>query len=817
MQIENLLTTYIFRILICLLVLSATAAETTAQSPVDLNWSGDGQQFIYQSNDNFYLVDVKSRSKDQIDNERIVKKTGTLDSASFSSEQNELILRSGDEFFRLDRTTDELVRIDRPQNPVLPARLQLPPVNSIDGGQQTTMLLENRLDKPIQMVWVDSNQRHHDYGKVEPNRSFSQHTYVGHAWLLIDSANKQLGSFRVRENETLIIDSEMIRNVNRKRNRQTHPSSSWKTPSVNKKSPDGNWTVSVRNHNIWANDLQLTNDANSGHTFLNTGMGTHWFPNPGGPEVRWSPNSKFLVAFQTANPPEPRVNFIESTPADQIQPKLQSYQYAKPGDALPTKTLRLFDVVNEKEIPISNVLFKNPWSIRLVRWVDQGEKFWLHYNQRGHQAVRLIEVTTATGEARTLIEEVGETFIHYSNGAKSVFQPLPGNRILWSSERTGWNHLYRFDAESGELVNAITSGEWNVKQIDHVDRENGVIWLYAVGLKDNQDPYHEHFCRVDFDGRNFKVLTDGDGTHRVAFEKNKAYLIDTYSRVDLAPVTELRDATTGELIIQLEARDTQDEFGERKLTTRFCAKGRDGETDIWGIIHWPTDFSPDSKYPVVEQIYAGPHGYHVPKSFRKNYFIPYQFADAGMIVVQIDGMGTAWRSKKFHDVCYKNLKDGGFPDRIAWLKAAAQKYPQLDLQRVGIFGGSAGGQNAMAALLWHNDFYKVAVADCGCHDNRMDKIWWNEQWMGWPVDESYAKNSNMENAHLLKGHLMLTVGEMDRNVDPATTIQVVKKLIEHNKDFEFVLLPGQGHGAGDSPWAARKRLNFFKRYLMVDQ
>ena len=270
------------------------------------------------------------------------------------------------------------------------------------------------------------------------------------------------------------------------------------------------------------------------------------------------------------------------------------------------------------------------------------------------------------------------------------------------------------------------------------------------------------------------------------------------------------------LVVELDRVDTESAFDDRRLTTRFSAKGRDGETDIWGIIHWPDDFDTEKSYPVLENIYAGPHGHHVPKTFRKKFNL-HKFADAGMIVVQIDGMGTAWRSKKFHDVCYKNLKDGGFPDRIAWMKAAAKKYPQMDLSRVGIFGGSAGGQNAMAALLWHNDFYKVAAADCGCHDNRMDKIWWNEQWMGWPVDESYADNSNTEHADLLKGHLMLTVGEMDRNVDPASTTQVVKKLVEHNKDFEFILIPRAGHGAGDLPWAAKKRLEFFKQHLLDEK
>ena len=284
----------------------------------------------------------------------------------------------------------------------------------------------------------------------------------------------------------------------------------------------------------------------------------------------------------------------------------------------------------------------------------------------------------------------------------------------------------------------------------------------------------------------------------------------------MALVRELRDSKTGELITPLGRQNTKQQFGKRKLTERFVAKGRDGETDIWGIIHWPINFDSAKKYPVVENIYAGPHDQHVPKSFRTGYGHRHRIADAGMIVVQIDGMGTAWRSKKFHDVCFKNLRDAGFPDRIAWLKAAAEKFPQMDLSRVGIYGGSAGGQNAMAALLWHNDFYKVAVADCGCHDNRMDKIWWNEQWMGWPVDDSYQKNSNMENAHLLKGKLMLTLGELDQNVDPASTTQVVGKLIEHDKDFEFVLIPGKGHGAGESPWAAKKRLNFLKEHLGVE-
>jgi dipeptidyl-peptidase-4 len=182
-------------------------------------------------------------------------------------------------------------------------------------------------------------------------------------------------------------------------------------------------------------------------------------------------------------------------------------------------------------------------------------------------------------------------------------------------------------------------------------------------------------------------------------------------------------------------------------------------------------------------------------------------------VVQVDGMGTNHRGKKFHDVAWKNLQDAGFPDRKAWIQAAAKTRPWMDLKRVGIYGGSAGGQSAMRALLDHHDFYSVAVADCGCHDNRMDKIWWNEQWLGWPLDESYVKSSNMEDAAKLQGNLLLFVGELDKNVDPASTMQVVNALIKADKDFDLVVMTGVGHGSAETPYGTRRRMNFLVRHL----
>jgi dipeptidyl aminopeptidase/acylaminoacyl peptidase len=244
----------------------------------------------------------------------------------------------------------------------------------------------------------------------------------------------------------------------------------------------------------------------------------------------------------------------------------------------------------------------------------------------------------------------------------------------------------------------------------------------------------------------------------------------------------------------------------------FTAKGRDGETDIWGIIVRPTNFDSTKSYPVIESIYAGPHSSFVPKRFSTQ-SRHHSVAELGFIVVQIDGMGTSNRSKAFHDVAWKNIKDAGFPDRILWHRAVADRHTYYDTTRVGIYGGSAGGQNAMGALLFHPDFYHVAVSASGCHDNRMDKIWWNELWMSWPIGSHYSAASNVDNAHFLEGELLLILPEMDTNVDPSSTLQVVDALIEAGKDFDFVMVPGANHGFGGD-YGVRKRNDFFVEHLL---
>ena len=577
-------------------------------------------------------------------------------------------------------------------------------------------------------------------------------------------------------------------------------------PRQGRKSPDGKRNVTVRDRSLILDGPDV-----SGASVANGTAGNSYRDN----QIYWSPDSTKFVALKTRAGEQHTVHFVETAPNEQLQPKLHSFDYLKPGDEIPQTFPHLFDAKTQSEIPINTELFANPWmKSPRIYWATDSSRFYFIYNQRGHQVLRVVAVDATTGEATTVIDEVGKTFVDYAY--KQHFRLMPEtNEILWMSERDGWNHLYLFDSVAGGLQNQVTKGEWVVRRVERVDEKKRQIWFRASGVYSDQDPYYIHFGRVNFDGSGLVWLTAGDGTHSITYSPDRRFLIDTYSRVDLPPVTELRNAETGELVSGLEKADWSRllETGWQ-IPIRFAAKGRDGETDIYGVIYTPSTLAPSTLYPVIEKIYAGPHGSFVPKSFSE-FFTAQEVAELGFVVVQIDGMGTSNRSKAFHDVCWKNLGDSGFPDRIKWIKAAAEKFPYMDIHRgVGIYGGSAGGQSSTRALLAHGDFYSVAVSDCGCHDNRMDKIWWNELWMSWPIGPHYAEQSNVTQAHRLTGKLFLTVGEVDRNVDPASTMQVVDALIKADKDFDLLVVPGRGHGVGESPYAKRRRRDFFVRHLM---
>jgi dipeptidyl aminopeptidase/acylaminoacyl peptidase len=569
------------------------------------------------------------------------------------------------------------------------------------------------------------------------------------------------------------------------------------------RSPDGKWTAVVKNHNLFlrpasGDDSELTKDGTEDDGYV-----TQFF---------WSPDSNYLVAMKSRRGDERKINLIESSPRDQLQPRLITINYPKPGDKLTIARPHLFDINSKKEIPIDDKLFPNPWSIDRIHWTADSTEFSFVYNQRGHQVLRMLAVEGQTGKVRTVIDEQSKTFIDYAQKQYLYEIPRTGE-IIWMSERDGWNHLYLYDFKTGKVKNQITRGPWVVRGVDRVDDEKREILFRAGGINPEQDPYYVQWCRVKFDGSDLVHLTSGDGNHAVRFSPDRKHFIDTWSRIDQPPINELRETNDGKLVCPLETADIS-----RLVATgwhapeRFVAKGRDDKTDIYGLIYRPSNFDPNKKYPVIEDIYAGPQGSFVPKEFSA--FRPQQqLAELGFIVVQIDGMGTSNRSKAFHDVCCKNLGDSGFPDRIRWIKAAAAKYPSMDLTRVGIHGASAGGQSALRGMEEYGDFYKVGVSVCGCHDNRMDKVWWNELWMGYPIGPHYAEQSNVTNAHKLTGKLFLIVGELDRNVDPASTMQVVNALIKANKDFDLLVIPGGGHGIG-GPYGQRRLEDFFVRNLL---
>ncbi len=676
---------------------------------------------------------------------------------------------------------------------------------SVATGGSTEILFENRLNNAVKLFWNDTSGQLTEYATISAGASHRQHTYAGHVWVLSVEKDRPLGAVRARSSSSRFVLDETTQppstTPRRRANRRGRDQSFEGTTS-----PDGAHRVAIRDHNV-----VLVTVADESEQILTTdGDSQNEYRMP----VWWASDSKHFALFRTQLGDRREVTLIESSPKDQLQPKTSVFEYAKPGDTLDHPRLQVFGIDAATHHQIDPAIAANPFDVTNVNWHRDGQSVRVVYNQRGHQRLAVLAIDVADGKTRAIIDEVSKTFVDYA-GKQFLRFIDDRDEVIWMSERSGWNHLYLIRQSTGEVIRPITSGDYAVREVINVDTDRRIVLATVGGFYPDQDPYHLHLVRYSLDDDTVVALTDGDGNHSWEFSPNEQFLVATHSRVDLPPVTELRSMVDGKRIATLASADAS-EFVEDagSLPRRFVAKGRDGETDIHGMIVLPHDFDPksDKRYPVLELIYAGPHAAHVPKSFGR--FIDLRkTADLGFIVVRIDGMGTSHRSKSFHDVCWKNIADAGFPDRIAWMKAAAKQIPQMDLDRVGIWGGSAGGQNAMRALIDYGDFYKAAFADCGCHDNRMDKIWWNELWMGWPIGPHYEQQSNVTGAHKVTGKLMLSVGELDRNVDPASTMQVVNALVKADKDFELLLIPGAGHGAGSNPYGDRRRRDFFVRHL----
>lgn len=596
----------------------------------------------------------------------------------------------------------------------------------------------------------------------------------------------------------------------------------------NGRSPDGRWEAFARDHNLYVRDLksgeeiQLTDDGRADYDYAQALASPVDMIRQGRQDVerplrvRWSPDSQRLVTFRLDSRSARRYGVYQSVPDDQIRPKFFTYVYPVPGETgVPFAEPVVFDVRQREQVqvdmPAIPILYTT--GAPLLSWSNDGERLYYAYTSRGYKQKRLLEIDPRTGESRTMVEETADTHVDPHMSHYRFIDE--GKEVLWSSERDGWHHLYLYDGATGALVNQVTRGPWVVREIHRIDAEQRQVYFTAGGREAGRDPYLRHLYRIDLDGSDLTLLTPEAADHDVSFSPSGDFFLDTYSRVDMPPVTVLRSSRDGGVVQELERADVS-----RLLATGwrfpepFHGKGSDGETDIYGVMWRPSTFDSTGSYPVVEQVYTGPHDFHVPKTFNAFRSTAQSIAELGFITVMIDGMGTGRRSRAFGDVSYENLGGGGIEDHIAVLRQLAERYPQLDLSRVGIYGHSAGGYDAAHALLTHPDFYKAAVSSAGNHDHRLDKAWWTELWMGSEIGEHYEKQSNPALADRLEGKLLLIHGEVDENVHPSSTLRLADALIEANKDFDMFIMPNGTHGIGRHPYFIRKRWDYFVEHLL---
>lgn len=762
---------------------SKMEAEIKASSRVQPQWLPGGDMFWYkrmlpENSHEFILVDAVKGTRQ-----------AGLSQESLADEVEQLT----GERPNIEASAQTSLEWDAPSdNTGLKGTFQEKEYASPFAATEVSIQFINKCSGPLRVFWIDHASEPVARGTIEVGATMQFITWQGHLWKITgknESTGGNLLYAAPKEDikDALIIDDALL-----------HDGSA-------RKRSDGTQLphIFVRDDALWMKnengiEILLADDKNTREPFDKD-------------RIYVSPDRRYVAAWQYTPEQEHMLYLVESSTADQVRPKVRSIQCLRPGDQVRVDRPRLFDLANGTEVPTEDTLFRNPYALTNVGWDPNSKEYRFIFNERGHQTLRFLAMGI-DGFVRNLAEEKSQTFIDYS-GKQYHFLLANSQEMIWASERDGWNHLYLYDLRRGGLTNQITTGEWLVRSVDRVDEDQRVLWFTGYGMVKEQDPYYAQLARINFDGSNLTILTDGNGTHDWKWSPGHKYLLDTWSRVDCPPQTVLRNATDGARIMTVqECQIERLKDAQWSAPEIFTTTGRDGVTSIHGVIFRPENFDENKKYPIFEEVYAGPQGYFTPKYFTR-YSWHRGWANRGYIVVQIDGMGTNWRSKAFLDVCYKNLHDAGFPDRIKWIKEAAATRPWMDLNRVGIRGTSGGGQTAGAALIFHNDFYKVAAADSGCHDNRMDKVWWNEQWMGWPVGKAYEDASNVVNAHKLQGKLMLVVGNMDDIVDPSSTYQFVNALNNANKFYELLLIPDGKHACGHGEYGQMRMADFFRRNL----
>ena len=598
-------------------------------------------------------------------------------------------------------------------------------------------------------------------------------------------------------------------------------------------SPDRKRAAFIRDFNLWVRDVatgketQLTNDGVKDFGYATDNAG--WTKSDR-PVLIWSPDSKKIATFQQDQRGVGEMYLVETKVG---HPTLQAWKYPLPGDEVVTTIQR---VIIEVETPRVIRLKLPPDQHRStlcddvkcrggewadVEWTPDATQLAFVSTSRDHKQAQLRIADAATGNIRDVLEEKVTT--QYESGQGRVnWHYLPAtNEVIWYSERDNWGQLYLYDATTGKLKNQITTGDGVVTQLLKVDEKNRQLYFLAAGREKGRDPYFSHFYRIGFDGKKLSLLTPEDANHEISLSPSGRFFFDSYSKPDVPPVAVLREAT-GKLISTVEKADISKLLAAGwKPPVPFTVKARDGVTDLYGLMFKPTNLDEQKKYPIINQIYPGPQGGSVgSRSFSAARSDAQALAELGFIVVQIDGMGNPTRSKKFHDNYYGNMGDNTLPDQVTAMKQLAEKYPWIDIDRVGIWGHSGGGYAAAGAMFRYPDFFKVGISESGNHDNRLYEDDWGERYQGLLTKDAggktnYDDQANQNFAKNLKGHLLLAHGTMDDNVPPYNTLIVVDALIKANKDFDLLMLPNQRHGYGSaSNYMTRRRWDYFVRYLL---
>ncbi|MFC2156258.1 DPP IV N-terminal domain-containing protein [Acidobacteriota bacterium] len=597
-------------------------------------------------------------------------------------------------------------------------------------------------------------------------------------------------------------------------------------------SPDGKQGAFIREYNLWVRDIetgketQLTTDGiedfgyatnNAGWTKRNT------------PVLLWSPDSKKIATFQHDGRGVGEMYLVTTNVG---HPKLEAWKYPLPEDKEIFRVHRVVihldgpRVVRMKMLPdqhrstITDHIALRTGELADAEWSPDSSMLAFVSVSRDHKHVVLRMTDPETGEVRDVLEETVDTFFEsgYNTINWSVY-PETGE-VIWFSHRDDWGHLYLYDLKTGQLKNRITSGNWNVLQVVRIDREKRMIYFKGAGREDG-DPYFQYFYRVGMDGKKeVELLTPKNANHSITLSPNGPYFVDTFSTPVVPPVTEVRDLS-GKKLLELEKADISKllEIGWQPPEP-FTVKARDGKTDLYGLMHKPTHLDPAKKYPILNYIYPGPQTGSVgSRSFSASRGEQQALAELGFIVVALDAMGTPMRSKSFHEAYYGNMGDNGLPDQITGMKQLADRFPWIDIDRVGIYGHSGGGFASTDAILRYPDFFKVAVSGAGNHDNRNYEDDWGEKWQGLLKTNpdgttTYDNQANQLLANNLKGKLLLAHGTMDSNVPLYNTLLVVDALIAANKDFDLILFPNRGHGFGRESYMIRRRWDYFVKHLI---